>query len=233
MQDGAGAEAGSIQTLLTLLADGEEQARQLGEMVADDPWSRAEHYRGAARRLQCTLGKAAAVARAIEAAAPGSSRGTDRSDSPRSADESSGRTTVATEVQELQSMSKRRCVARSLFFKLKKHCVPVRTCRAPNEVPNFGTGKGLAGACMRVGSNGIKIRNYKYSYANSSETYLVEALQSIETLHSSRYGHVLCSCKYASSESTQFKLVYKNSGTIERMRRFLKKGSLQCKLLLK
>jgi hypothetical protein len=121
MQDGAGAEAGSIQTLLTLLADGEEQARQLGEMVADDPWSRAEHYRGAARRLQCTLGKAAAVARAIEAAAPGSSRGTDRSDSPRSADESSGRTTVATEVQERQSMCKRRCVARSLFFSNSKN----------------------------------------------------------------------------------------------------------------
>ncbi|EER87882.1 probable WRKY transcription factor 30 [Sorghum bicolor] len=109
MQDGAGAEAAgsSMQALLALLADGEEQARQLGEMMADDPWSRAEHYRGAARRLQCTLGKAAAVARAIEAAAPGSSRGTDdRSDSPRSADESSGRTT--TEVQERQSMFKRR-----------------------------------------------------------------------------------------------------------------------------
>lgn len=120
MQDGAGAgaEAGSIQTLLTLLAEGEEQARQLGEMMAaDDPWSsRAEHYRGAARRLQCTLGKAAAVARAIEAAAPGSSRGTDRSDSPRSADESSGgTTTVATEVQERQSMRKRRCVAFTFF----------------------------------------------------------------------------------------------------------------------
>ncbi|CAD6337625.1 unnamed protein product [Miscanthus lutarioriparius] len=110
MQDGAGAEAGSIQTLLTLLADGEEQALQLGDMMAaDDPWSsRAEHYRGAARRLQCTLGKAAAAARAIEAAAPGSSRATDRSDSPRSADESSGGTTVATEVQERQSMCKRR-----------------------------------------------------------------------------------------------------------------------------
>jgi len=121
MQDGAGAEAAgsSMQALLALLADGEEQARQLGEMMADDPWSRAEHYRGAARRLQCTLGKAAAVARAIEAAAPGSSRGTDdRSDSPRSADESSGRTT--TEVQERQSMFKRRCVAFTFFFKLKR-----------------------------------------------------------------------------------------------------------------
>jgi len=125
MQDGAGAEAGSIQTLLTLLADGEEQARQLGEMMAaDDPWSsRAEHYRGAARLLQCTLGKAAAAARAIEAAAPGSSRGTDRSDSPRSADESSGGTTVATEVQERQSMCKRRCVAFTCFFFKFKTCV--------------------------------------------------------------------------------------------------------------
>lgn len=121
MQDGAGAEEGGIQTLLALLADGEEQARQLGEMVAaedDGPWSSsrraaAEHYRGAARRLQRMLGRAAAVARAFEAAAPGSSRGTDRSDdSPRSADdyESSGRT-VAVDAQERQSsMSKRRCV---------------------------------------------------------------------------------------------------------------------------
>ena len=119
MQDGAGAEEGGIQTLLALLADGEEQARQLGEMVAaedDGPWSSsrraaAEHYRGAARRLQRTLGRAAAVARAFEAAAPGSSRGTDRSDdSPRSADESSGRT-VAVDAQERQSsMCKRRCV---------------------------------------------------------------------------------------------------------------------------
>lgn len=163
MQDGAGAEAGSIQTLLTLLADGEEQARQLGEMMADDPWSRAENYRGAARRLQCTLGKAAAVARAIEAAAPGSSRGTDdRSDSPRSADESSGRTTVATEVQERQSMCKRRCVNCVHFFFFKfKNTLRARTCRAPNEGPNFGTGKGyLAGACMHVGSNVKFIGNY-------------------------------------------------------------------------
>ena len=133
MQDGAGAEAGSIQTLLTLLAEGEEQARQLGEMMAaDDPWSsRAEHYRGAARRLQCTLGKAAAAARAIEAAAPGSSRGTDRSDSPRSADESSGgTTTVATEVQERQSMCKRRCVAFTFFSNSKNTAYPyVRAAR--------------------------------------------------------------------------------------------------------
>lgn len=102
--------------LLTLLADGEEQARQLGQMADDDdPRSRAEHYRGAAWRLQCTLGKAAAVARAIDAAS--SSRGTDRSDSPRSADDSSGGTTIAMEAaQERQSMSKRRCVRSPFFF---------------------------------------------------------------------------------------------------------------------
>jgi hypothetical protein len=96
--------------LLTILADGEEQARQLGEL-ADDPRSRAEHYRGAARRLQCTLGKAVAVAKAVEAASGGSSRGTDRSDSPRSADESSGATAAAAvEPQERQGLCKRRCV---------------------------------------------------------------------------------------------------------------------------
>ena len=107
MQDGAGAEGG-IQLLLTILADGEEQARQLGEL-AEDPRSRAEHYRGAARRLQGTLGKAVAVAKAVEAA-PGSSRGTDRSDSPRSADESSGGT-AAVEAPEGQILcNKRRCV---------------------------------------------------------------------------------------------------------------------------
>lgn len=95
--------------LLTILADGEEQARQLGEL-ADDPRSRAEHYRGAARRLQCTLGKAVAVAKAVEAASGGSSRGTDRSDSPRSVDESSG-ATAAVEPQERQVIgNKRRCV---------------------------------------------------------------------------------------------------------------------------
>lgn len=111
MQDGAGAGAEAQGGILqTLLADCEEQARQLGEMIADDdPWSRTEHYRGAARRLQCTLGKALAVARAVEAAAPASSsRGTD---SPRSA----GGTVAAVEAQERQSMCKRRC-ARSLLY---------------------------------------------------------------------------------------------------------------------
>ncbi|CAN6179255.1 unnamed protein product [Urochloa humidicola] len=107
MQDGAGAEGG-MQLLLKILADGEEQARQLGELADDPRWSRAEHYRGAAARLQCTLGKAAAVAKAVEAAS-GSSRGTDHSDSPRSADESSGRTTAVVEAaQERQGLCKRR-----------------------------------------------------------------------------------------------------------------------------
>ncbi|CAN6208631.1 unnamed protein product, partial [Urochloa humidicola] len=109
MQDGSGAEGG-IQFLLKILADGEEQARQLGELADDDPRSGAEHYRRAARRLQCTLGRAAAAAKAVEAAS-GSSRGTDdRSESPRSADESSGRTTAAVEAaqQERQPLCKRR-----------------------------------------------------------------------------------------------------------------------------
>ncbi|KAF8698193.1 hypothetical protein HU200_035712 [Digitaria exilis] len=106
MQEGAGAEGG-IQLLLTILADGEEQARQLGE-IADDPRSRAEHYRGAAARLQCTLGKAVAVAKAVEATSA-SSRGTDdRSDSPRSADESSGATAAVDAAQERQGLCKRR-----------------------------------------------------------------------------------------------------------------------------
>ncbi|CAL5036886.1 unnamed protein product [Urochloa decumbens] len=107
MQDGAGAEGG-MQLLLKILADGEEQARRLGEL-ADDPRSRPEHYRGAAARLQCTLGRAAAAAKAVEAAS-GSSRGTDRSDSPRSADESSGRTAAveAAAAQERQPLCKRR-----------------------------------------------------------------------------------------------------------------------------
>lgn len=142
-----------MQTLLTLLADGEEQARQLGEMMADDPWSRAEHYRAAARRLQCTLGQAAAVARAVEAAAPGSSsRGTDRSDSPRSADESSGGTAVVTEAQERQgSMCKRRCVAFTFFSNSKN--------TAYQYLPLAKLWKKVwrAGACIHVGSNDIKM----------------------------------------------------------------------------
>ncbi|CAL5046124.1 unnamed protein product [Urochloa decumbens] len=108
MQDGAGAEGG-MQLLLKILADGEEQARRLGEL-ADGPRSRPEHYRGAAARLQCTFGRAAAAAKAVEAAS-GSSRGTDRSDSPRSADESSGRTAAvetAAAAQERQPLCKRR-----------------------------------------------------------------------------------------------------------------------------
>ncbi|KAL6606165.1 hypothetical protein ACP70R_041818 [Stipagrostis hirtigluma subsp. patula] len=110
MQDGAaGGGGGDIHVLLSILADGEEQARQL----ADDPrFQSAEcDYRGAARRLQCTLGRAVAVAKAIEVAgagASGSSRGTDRSDSPRSADESSGGTARDAQPRERQDACKRR-----------------------------------------------------------------------------------------------------------------------------
>nr|BAX24925.1 putative WRKY53 transcription factor [Oryza punctata] len=98
-------DGGDIHLLLSILADGEEQARQLGEpaAAADDEYHGGgrgeEYYRGVARQLQCTFAKAMGVARAIEAAAgagggASGSRGTtgDRSDSPRSADESSGRT---------------------------------------------------------------------------------------------------------------------------------------------
>lgn len=136
MQEGAGAEGG-IQLLLTILADGEEQARQLGEL-ADDPRSRAEHYRGAAARLQCTLGKAMVIAKAVEATSA-SSRGTDRSDSPRSADESSGATVAVVEAQERQGLCKRRCV----HFKLENAIAHRRrdirpyVRMEPNEVPHL------------------------------------------------------------------------------------------------
>nr|BAX24844.1 putative WRKY35-like protein [Oryza glumipatula] len=99
-------DGGDIHLLLSILADGEEQARQLGEpaAAADDEYHSGgrgeEYYRGVARQLRGTLARAMGVARAIEAAAfaggggASGSRGTtgDRSDSPRSADESSGRT---------------------------------------------------------------------------------------------------------------------------------------------
>ncbi|KAG8076802.1 hypothetical protein GUJ93_ZPchr0006g45579 [Zizania palustris] len=116
MQDGAG--GGDIHLLLSILANGEEQARQLelGEPAGDvdgqlssssypggHRWGE-EYYRAVARQLQCTFARAMAVARTIEAAAGG-----DRSDSPRSADESSGRT--ARDVvahQERQDVPKRR-----------------------------------------------------------------------------------------------------------------------------
>nr|BAX25098.1 WRKY35 -like [Oryza australiensis] len=92
-------DGGDIHLLLSILADGEEQARQLGE-PADGRGRGEEYYGGVARQLQCTFARAMAIARAIEAAAgagASGSRGTatttgDRSDSPRSADESSGRT---------------------------------------------------------------------------------------------------------------------------------------------
>ncbi|KAK3131658.1 hypothetical protein QOZ80_6AG0509550 [Eleusine coracana subsp. coracana] len=99
MQEGAGGEGG-IHLLLSILADGEEQARQLGELP-DDPRLGPEHYKGATRQLQCTLGKAVCVAKAIEAASRAAT------DSPRSADEGSGGTAAA-EAQERPGMCKRR-----------------------------------------------------------------------------------------------------------------------------
>ncbi|XP_040380796.1 uncharacterized protein LOC102702765 [Oryza brachyantha] len=118
MQDGAGGGGGGdIHQLLSVLADGEEQARQLGEAAADGGRGE-EYYRGAARQLQRTFARATAMARAIEAAGAGAgasgSRGTttgtgDRSDSPRSADESSGRTAMDVAPQgRCQDMIKRR-----------------------------------------------------------------------------------------------------------------------------
>ncbi|KAG8093904.1 hypothetical protein GUJ93_ZPchr0012g21986 [Zizania palustris] len=129
MQDAAGG-GGDIHLLLTILADGEEQARQLelgepaGAAPATDGQSSypgghrrgEEYYRGVARQLQCTFTKAMAVARAIEAAAgagagagASGSRGTtgagSRSDS---ADESSGRTATDVLHQERQDVPKRR-----------------------------------------------------------------------------------------------------------------------------
>ncbi|TVU12503.1 hypothetical protein EJB05_46154, partial [Eragrostis curvula] len=102
MQEGPGGD-GSIHSLLNILADGEEQARLLGE-IPDDPRLGAEHYRGAARMLQCTLGKAVSVAKAMEATAAASRA----ADSPRSADEGSGGTSAAVEAQERPGVCKRR-----------------------------------------------------------------------------------------------------------------------------
>ncbi|KAM0847620.1 hypothetical protein ACQ4PT_054900 [Festuca glaucescens] len=111
MQEGGGGD--SMHLLLSILADGEEQARRLlGELppAADDPLPlpAEECCRGVARQLRCTFGKAIAVAKAIEAAHGGAS-GTD---SPRSADESSGAggtaSRDATQAQESQGICKRR-----------------------------------------------------------------------------------------------------------------------------
>ncbi|KAL5200592.1 hypothetical protein ABZP36_021795 [Zizania latifolia] len=116
MQDGAG--GGDIHLLLSILANGEEQARQLelgepasnvdGQLSSSSSYPGGhrwgeEYYRGVARQLQCTFARAMTVARAIEAAAGG-----DRSDSPRSADESSGRTARDVAHQEHQDVPKRR-----------------------------------------------------------------------------------------------------------------------------
>ena len=101
-----------MHLLLSILADGEEQARRLlGELppAADDqlPLRQAEECcRGVARQLRCTFAKAIAVAKAIEVA-HGAASGTD---SPRSADESSGAAGVATQAQVRPGICKRRCV---------------------------------------------------------------------------------------------------------------------------
>uniref|UniRef100_J3MBG4 Uncharacterized protein n=1 Tax=Oryza brachyantha TaxID=4533 RepID=J3MBG4_ORYBR len=61
MQDGAGGGGGGdIHQLLSVLADGEEQARQLGEAAADGGRGE-EYYRGAARQLQRTFARARRV----------------------------------------------------------------------------------------------------------------------------------------------------------------------------
>ncbi|KAL5225375.1 hypothetical protein ABZP36_012014 [Zizania latifolia] len=120
MQDAAG--GGDIHLLLTILADGEEQARklELGEPVAAADGQSSypgghrrgeEYYRGVARQLQCTFTKAMAVARAIEAAAgagASGSRGTTGGSRSDSADESSGRTARDVLHQERQDVPKRR-----------------------------------------------------------------------------------------------------------------------------
>uniref|UniRef100_A0ACD5XW90 Uncharacterized protein n=1 Tax=Avena sativa TaxID=4498 RepID=A0ACD5XW90_AVESA len=112
MQEGGGADVG-MHLLLGILADGEEQARRLlGELPAADgqlPLPAKECCRAVAHQLRCTLGKAIAVAKAIEAAHGGGASGTD---SPRSAEESSGAggvaTRDATQPQESQGIPKRR-----------------------------------------------------------------------------------------------------------------------------
>jgi hypothetical protein len=113
MQEGGGGD--SMHLLLSILADGEEQARRLLRELppaADDqlPLPANECCRGVARQIQCTFRKAIAVAKAIEPAG-GAASGTD---SPRSADESSGAAGMATrdavQAQERQGICKRRCV---------------------------------------------------------------------------------------------------------------------------
>lgn len=93
-----------MQVLLSILAEGEEQARRL--LLHDGDGK--ECCRAVAGQLGRTLGKAMAVAKAIQAAGGAASAGTDdRSDSPRSADESSA---AQVQVQERQGVCKRRFV---------------------------------------------------------------------------------------------------------------------------
>ena len=100
-----------MHLLLSILADGEEQARRLlrelppaddeGQLLGRGP--AAQCCRGVAEQLLCTFRKAIAVAKAIEAAG---------GDSPRSADEGAGAGRDAAQAQERQGQGvcKRRCV---------------------------------------------------------------------------------------------------------------------------
>ncbi|KAM3195281.1 hypothetical protein ACQJBY_071406 [Aegilops geniculata] len=115
MQDGAGGGGGgdgnSMHLLLSILADGEEQARRLlgelppaddeGQLIGRGP--AAECCRGVAGQLLCTFTKAIAVAKAIEAAG---------GDSPRSADEGgagmAGRDAAQAQERQGQGVCKRR-----------------------------------------------------------------------------------------------------------------------------
>jgi hypothetical protein len=110
-----------IHLLLRILADGEEQARLLGKLP-DDPRLGAEHYGGVARQLQCTLGKAVSVAKAIEAASRSAT------DSPRSADEGSGGPAPVEAQERPAVVCKRRCVEIKLQKK-KLHRGRVRAWR--------------------------------------------------------------------------------------------------------
>ncbi|KAF7099438.1 hypothetical protein CFC21_101066 [Triticum aestivum] len=105
MQQDAGGSGGgdgnSMHLLLSILADGEEQARRLlrelppaddeGQLLGRGP--AAQCCRGVAEQLLCTFRKAIAVAKAIEAAG---------GDSPRSADEGAGAGRDAAQAQERQ-----------------------------------------------------------------------------------------------------------------------------------
>ncbi|XP_051204717.1 uncharacterized protein [Lolium perenne] len=110
MQEVGGGD--SMHLLLSILADGEEQARRLlGELPAtagNQLPPAKECCRDVARQLRCTFGKAIAVAKAIEASHGGASS----TDSPRSAEENSGAVVAASrdaaQAQESQGICKRR-----------------------------------------------------------------------------------------------------------------------------